>query len=542
MAMNQTWSKSTGCERVRIEIREPHVAIIDPIESVAYLLTRRLRTFAADAEHGYRERTQKECVAALRGEQIVFSAGYLPRVVKHLEDDGYEVDVDDRRPTVKDLGASRSVREAASGRHRDWLEAVRDQPLGQIEIRHEQDALAFCVLVAKYFPDCRVVVALPSKELVYKYADGLGRELAEGVDARASNFKISKVVTRVSVSTYTYIRKDRRFDILLLPHAQSLLDVDPLYRVLMQHRDVARRYVLVPHNRKRDAYDEWQLEEIAGPVLCSPVRQRPLIAAMLPVPKCRIGRATTPEGRKRQLFACNEVRNGWIAGLATALTKNPEKTTTALLDSRIAFNVAARRNVQVAVLVESAEHARQLAGLLPHWRLCVGRDDALGGSPVNDRARHMIVTVTVAARSGIDADIVIRATGTSSLLRRQDFVFGIDTDQSSNILLLDFDDDFHKHAAQQSLHRRRDYERHELRMLNVRPIDFRSSMFRIPAREVHPYQAGGDRNRGLSSAGRLSRNGDDAQRSAQSPLDVKETGNTSYHPRITDSDDEDAVP
>jgi hypothetical protein len=540
MAMNQTWNVPTGSERVWIEIREPHVAIIDPIDSVEHLLTRRLRIFAADAKHGYHERMRNECVAEPYGEQRLFSAGYLRRVVEHLEDVGYEVEVDDRRPTVKDLGASLSVREAASGRRRDWLEAVRDQPLGQFEIRNEQEALDFCALVAEYFPDCRIVVAVPSKAMVYKYADRLGRELAEGVDARASGFKVSKVVTRVSVSTFTYIRKDG-FDILLLPHARSLLDVDPLYRVLVEHGDVARRYVMTPLNRKRDAYDEWRLEEIAGPVLCSPARQRPLIVAMLPGPKCRIDGATTPEGRKRQLFACNKARNGWIAGLATALTKDAKKTATALLDSRRAFDVAARSNVQVAVLVESAEHARQLAGLLTDWHLCVGRDDARHGFPANGQSRHMIVTATAAAQSGIDADIVIRATGTSSPLRRQDFLIGTDNDRSSRILLLDFDDAFHKHAAKQSQQRRRDYERHGLRIVDVRPIDFRSFINRIPAREVNPYQAGGDRDCGLSSAGRLSRYGDDAQRSAQSPLDVIETGNASYHPRITGSNDEDVV-
>lgn len=541
MTMNQTSCLSARSERVRIEIREPHVAIIDPIESVEHLFTRPLREFEPDLQFGFCENEAPECFAQRHRGRLAFSAGYVPRVVKHLEDEGYEVDVDDRRPTAKDLGASRSVREAASGRHRDWLEAVRDQPLGQIEIRNEQDAVDYCVLVAKYFSDCRIVVAVPSKALVYKYADRLGCELGEGVDARASNFKISKVVTRVSVSTYFYIRKDR-FDILLLPYARSVLAADAHYLVLRQHRDVARRYVMTPLNRKRDAYDEWRLEEIAGPVIGSPVAQRPLIAAMLPVPKCRIGRATTPEGRKRQLFACNETRNGWIADLATALVSNPKATITALLDSRRAFNVAARSDVRVAVLVESAEHARQLAGLLPHWRLCVGRDDALRSFPANDQARHMIVTATAAAESGIDADIVIRATGTSSPLRRQDFVIGIDNDQSSNTLLLDFDDAFHKHAAKQSLHRRRDYERHELRMLNVRPNDLRSFINRIPAREVNPYQAGGDRNRGLSSVCRSSRNGDDAIRSAQSPLNVKETGNTSYHPRVIGPGGGDAVP
>lgn len=487
--MNQTGRESTATERVRIVIREPHAAIIDQIDSVAYLLTRRLRVFAADASHGYREQMQDECVAESHGEQIAFPAGYVPRVAKHLEDAGYEVEVDDRRPSVKDLGASRSVRKAAGGRRRDWLEAVRDEPLGRIEIRREKDALDFCAVVAEYFPKCRVVVAVPSKALVYKYADRLGRMLSAGVDARASGFGVGKVVTRVSVSTYTYIRKDDRFDILLLPHARSLLEVDPLYRVIVQHGDVARRYVMTPVNRKRDAYDDWRLEEIAGPVIYSPIRQRPLIVAMLPGPKCRIGRAATPEGRKRQLFACNKARNSWIADLAAALTNDPEKTVATLLDNPIAVNVAARSNVRVAVVVESAEHARQLAGLLPHWRLCFGRVDARHGLPTHDEALHSIVTVTAAAQSGIDADIVIRATGTSSPLRRKDFRAATGDDNNSRVLLLDFADNFHKDAAKQSGHRRRDYERHELRIVDVRPFDFRSFTNRIPAREVNPYQA-----------------------------------------------------
>jgi hypothetical protein len=103
MAMNQTWGVPTGSERVRIEIREPHVAIIDPIESVAYLLTRRIREFETDPKFGFREKEANECVARLVGERWAFSAGYVPRVVEHLEDEGYDVDVDDRRPTAEDL-------------------------------------------------------------------------------------------------------------------------------------------------------------------------------------------------------------------------------------------------------------------------------------------------------------------------------------------------------------------------------------------------------------------------------------------------------
>jgi hypothetical protein len=68
---------------------------------------------------------------------------------------------------------------------------------------------------------------------------------------------------------------------------------------------------------------------------------------------------------------------------------------------------------RVAILVESPEHGRQLRALLEDWPLLTDQGDAhLRDKDEPQSSKAVIVTLAYAARRGIKADVIIRATGT----------------------------------------------------------------------------------------------------------------------------------
>src|SRR5687767_11493167 len=81
------------------------------------------------------------------------------------------------------------------------------------------------------------------------------------------------------------------------------------------------------------------------------------------------GRGDSILERKRMLWS-DRVRNKWIAHLAAALAgAGAVKTLRGLGVSDAGGLLPAGRRPRVVLLVESAEHGRQLAELLPHWAL-----------------------------------------------------------------------------------------------------------------------------------------------------------------------------
>ncbi len=454
--------------------------------TVPDVLTFVVRDFDTDSTGELKESFVGEQVWIENRGELYFPAGCLGRVVKTLEDSGLTVVIEDRRSTGEKMSACHGVLKSLTGRRRIRLQAVVENPLGQVPVFGQGDAKEFCGDVAAYFPQARIAVAVSSKRAARQYADYLEQRLNEGIDVRHSSHQVSKVVTRVSVSTYAWLPKSERIDILLLPEANSLFGKEASDHIMERRPDVGRRYALIPAKTRSDAYDQWTLECVAGAVIVpNPRALVSFTAVFVSVPRMRIPGTTTPQGLMRNLIVRNKVRNRRIGEVATALLRDPKTTLAGLVPNHLAARILSRKDLRIAVLAESAEQARNLAAHLPQWRLCFARPDALNGLPPNQEARNVIVTTTAAAKEGIEADIVIRGTGTSSPLRWQDFRPVGDDHKRGDVLLVDFDDEYHKYAAKHAQHRRTDYEQCGIRVVPMRSNELEPIMFRIPARETH---------------------------------------------------------
>ena len=476
---------------VNIVINRCHQASTrDLLPPILESLTVSVREFAFDSAQKLVESVRLEREWDYRDDELHFSAGCISRVAEALQLEGFSVVTADDR-SYDDLSVRSSVQQSLKGRRRARLQAIAKKLLGQIPVHSEEDAKEFCGDVADCYPQARIAVAVSSKEEARRFADYLEHRLGEGVDVRHSSCKASTAVMRVSVSTYHWLPKSERIDILLLPFGIPLLGRDAWHHIMQRHSDVGRRYVLIPAQRRFDSYDRWRLENIAGDVIVpNPRALVSFTAVFLPVPKMHIYGTTTPQGLKRNLIVGNEVRNRHIAEVATAMVRDPKETLMGMVPNDLAAQFLSRKDLRVAVLAESAEQARNLAAYLPEWRNCVARHDALQGVPERSDAKYVIVTTTAAAKEGIEADIVIRATGTSSPLRRQEFrPVGIDL-KRGEVLLVDFEDNYHKHAAKQARHRRNDYERCGIRVVPMRSKGNDPIMSRIPAQVTLVYPAG----------------------------------------------------
>ena len=470
---------------VNIVINRCHQASTrDLLPPILESLTVSVREFAFDSAQKLVESVQLEREWDYRNDELRFSAGCISRVAEAMQLEGFSVVTADYR-LYDGLRVRHSVLKSLKGRRRERLSAVAKKLLGQIPVYSKSDAYEFCGNVAACYPQARIAVAVGSKQEASRFGDYLEQRLDEGVDVRHSSRKVSPVVTRVSVSTYHYLPKTERIDILLLPFSFQLLGEDAWHHIMERRPDVGRRYVLIPARRAFDYYDRWRLENIAGDVIV-PVSQAlvSFTAAFLPMPKMHIDGTTTPQGRQRNLVVGNDVRNRRIAEVATGMLQDAHSTLAGLLSNSCLARFISRKDVRVAVLAESAEQARNLAAYLPQWRLCVARPGALHRLPDNAESRHAIVTTTAAAKHGVEADIVIRGTGTSSPLRRQDFRPVGGDHKRGEVLLVDFEDSYHKVAAKHAQYRRDDYRRCGIRVVSPRNEGIDPIISRIPARET----------------------------------------------------------
>jgi hypothetical protein len=150
---------------------------------------------------------------------------------------------------------------------------------------------------------------------------------------------------------------------------------------------------------------------------------------------------------KRAAYWTNDTRNRHVAAVATALAGDDAHTLKAMglgkAERRLARE-AARHGV--AVLVELPEHARRLVPLLPGWSL----RDAIGQGNCSDMREgvpRVVVTAVAAHRDGIDAGVVIHASGTTWAPHVGEL--RVREDEGGDVLMIDFDDT-PRHAGDRS--------------------------------------------------------------------------------------------
>jgi hypothetical protein len=179
--------------------------------------------------------------------------------------------------------------------------------------------------------------------------------------------------------------------------------------------------------------------------------------------------------RKRRTLWSNPGRNEIIATVARAMTHGRFKELRRMGVPRwVRDQIRHCPGRQIVALVESTEHAHELAARLPGWmvRSAVPREGLTARETKVSRrgaARTgAIVTQAFAGLHGLDADILIRATGGYGKILLDDLVPEEGARPVS--LLVDLADAWDEQAKQESLLRRRFYFDQGWRMIETEPI------------------------------------------------------------------------
>src|SRR5205807_626796 len=94
---------------------------------------------------------------------------------------GYDVHVDDQRTTAPPLHVATDFVDACDAGERALVDSLARERLGQIEVGGWEDAVDKCVLVARAFPQARVVAAVATRRQARRLWRVLERQLGERV-------------------------------------------------------------------------------------------------------------------------------------------------------------------------------------------------------------------------------------------------------------------------------------------------------------------------------------------------------------------------
>lgn len=462
---------------VTIQLLANWGCLLSPPPFVRELLTYTERRFIEDEERGYRELPKTHELwwpDRLQRDGISFPCGCLPRVVESLREQGYAVVLADGRQFGENFRVDKEYYRAAEEGDRRLLAAVRRQPCGQIVVPGPTKMIEAMAQICRLYPRARVLIPVATRSTGYKIRSRLAQHLdcPVQIDPRPDD-PVSRV--RVWIVPAVYTRDYRAWDIVLYPdpvgatneriwnRMHDFITAGKRYNALPA---VHRLYSFVMPGTRLDPLQQLRLESLSGPVIYDYRPKRAQVRTLwLPTPSC----PPVPENGsgldyKRAAYWANGRRNDFVAAVARAIAKRDLEK----LD-KYGFPFGGEEPLirhwpepTIALLVESVEHARELAQRLPHWEVldAVPNTRKDTGSDRRERLpRRSIATAIRAAQIGLDADVVIRAAGSSGTRCFREFPPLADEEDRRDVLVVDFTDSFDPRAERDVRRRRQEYER-----------------------------------------------------------------------------------
>lgn len=396
--------------------------------------------------------------------QLVVPTGLVPAVSNRLRQAGVDVAETDCRRFLKKQRMSEDVLDEASGDERDFLQALRRNPLGQIEVGRPGEIVQYIKEIARAFPRANILVRTTTEKHARRMCNELKSEAPE-LDARVKPSGAwyknrPRVLFTCGVLNGGCFNKD--WDIVLLPDASKVVKKSFSYSMGIFGVDPYRCYSFVLPGTLLSAPERLILEAVSGQVIFSNVSLGAAVEVLWVKPPSYPTPVVKKRGLdwKRENYWRNDRRNDFIAGVARAFqTENTRK----LKKYGVSFNQGKPRitnpdDPKIVILVESTAAGRELKNRLTDWELqSVGNGDA--GNTETTHSEGQIITATKADKDGIDADVLINAAGGQGIgaLRSTTGESTIRSDQDRG-LIIDLADEFDKIAVADTRSRRRGYK------------------------------------------------------------------------------------
>ena len=386
-----------------------------------------------------------------------FPAGLVPSLLNELEKDGYRIELVGR--SSDDCGADTQLVGQAQGTDRRYLEAVLSNRIGVVEVNDTEKLVTRIAQLISLYPAKKVVVAIPTRKRVWKVWQTLGELLGEPVGLVTA--KSRRPGRRCVVCTYRTLSQlpVREDSILVVADAERA--TDDVARFTVGKCAYTRVYGLIQAGITRDEIADLRLKALAGEVIFTvgggKNRARVLLVSMPTVVKSIKGHGLR---YKCRTVWQNRTLNRLVARLANALLNNDMDQVRAC-GVNLDLEELLDTNQRVAVLVESTSHAKELRSLLRDWpifsmvplELKQQVKEKVPTSPNNFTG--VIVTSMYAMQKGVDADIIIRATGGNGTWLVKESPAA--QDEQGQRLLFDFVDTHDTRACRDTHLRVRDY-------------------------------------------------------------------------------------
>jgi len=440
---------------------DPAVPLLDPH------LTYRRKWFEQGGRTGYQGHEEDFVLWQFDvHDRMAVPVGLLPRVLRVLAEHGYEVTVTDHRKFKDNFQIDTKFAKSLRPEDQPLVEAVRQNPLGQIEVEDFADMIEKMRLIVNLHPKAHVLIPVATRKTAWKVQDGLFNEDAGwGVHLLGGKEGWPREPYRCMVCTFSRLQTchTEDWEIVLLP--------DPLGAIGDRNSEAMARlhgnfntknhrvYSFVQSGLRLGRRDRIRLELLSGQIIhrLGP-KQAGIRVLWLPTPACSaIDKDATALEFKRRAYWRNDRRNDYVAAVARAFDSMDAGK---LRKYGVPFSGGqpALRNAPesvVVVLVASTEQGRELAKRLPGWKLV----SAVAGSGSKEvESARSIVTETRASKSTIDVDVLIRAGGSAGTGCFKGLAPLADAQTKRDVILVDFEDQFDRRAVRDRASRRREYE------------------------------------------------------------------------------------
>jgi len=399
--------------------------------------------------------------------QFRIPAGQLPRILAHLGRVGCDVQVMGQtfpRPLTSSLVAALDE-SPLTHYERRYLHAGLSNRLGQIITDSEAETADLMALHCDAMADFNVAIVCNTK-----------------ADALVMQSRLARLTNR-RVLFYTQIDWDESVKTMICnpPTAQNclaerfpvILFADP-DAVLSHHidkdfcRQPHRRFVFVPEGRRFRHVEQLKVEAVCGPVIYPPADQRltetTVRVCMTQVGLPEMGTEGLPAYERYQRVVSHHAAfNDAVANIAATIGEGRWVAVHELgLKMEDGASYTADKNLDTVVLVETLDHAQELARRLPGWKVLDASQLPLPGfgDPIAESfefPRRAIMTMLRSTLTSIVCDCLIRADGGSTCWQH---AWGPQSYLSSpEMLVVDITPGYDRQGVRNAGRRRREYQR-----------------------------------------------------------------------------------
>ncbi len=395
--------------------------------------------------------------------KIIVLTGLIPALLDRHEQSGVEVKVIDHRRFRKRQILSQTVLRNSSGDEREFLLAIKNNPLGQIEVSKRDEIVQRTLEIAHAFPAAKILVRASRKVDANNLCNKLRLEDPE-LDASVKPpgywpAKPSRILFTCGALNGGCESKD--WDIILLPDPAKAVKKG-FFGSMRIFRDYPYRcYSFISPSISLCPPESLLLEAISGRIIYSNVSHETAVQVLWQKPPSAPASGIKKRCLewKQKSYWKNNRRNDFIAGVARAFVTNNTKK---LKKYGVPFHQGKPHftnpnTPKVVILVESREAGHELQKRLPDWEFQSNGNGNVDNKQIT-RPEKLIITATWAAQYGIEADVLIYAAGGQGIGALQSTIGESETrPYQAPSVVIDLADEFDKIAEEDVRDRRKGY-------------------------------------------------------------------------------------